>query len=96
MVWIQTEPAGHQKSQLGSARANWPTGLGERAVISDGIVETVSKKPQVVESLGQASQQLPLAFDVVPEEQEHQFEDDLGIEPHVSVAAVFAFDKFAS
>jgi len=59
------------------------------------VVEPVSNKPKVVQPLGQDLHQLALASDVVPEQQEHQLEDHLGIHRHVAVGPLL-FLHFAA
>src|SRR6266480_3964835 len=51
--------------------------FGEHAMIRNFLLQAVIQKPQVIEPFPNNVHQLPLALDVIKEEQEHHFSDRL-------------------
>ena len=97
ILWPSTNPAA----------THWPTvrtknrskvaapqraRFAEHAVIGHFIVQPVTQKPEVIEPFGQHPHQFPLALDVVEEEQEHQLEQDCGVDRLVTIVAVAGSD----
>ena len=79
------------KQALKHRRAPSGARLGEHAVMGNLLLKAVAQKPEIIQPLRQHPHQLPLAGNILEEQQEHQFEDDGGIHRHVAVRTAGVF-----
>jgi hypothetical protein len=83
---------GAQKNVLEHLAPPTPAGLGEHAVSGRGFVEVVTQEPEIIQAFGQALHEFALAGHVIEKEQEHELDQDDGIDAFVAVAAIAAGD----